>query len=409
MNANAKYQYRNLRTRAAGFFRALVTVFVLATTLSAPVMASPVSAPTGATLSSVTPILVQWTTSYWPTPTVGVYLYKADPGGSITTGVSPWTLATNIPNNGQTSVNLPNSFMCSPTQLYLVSVGSTDGYYGYNQYSANFKFSCVGGSVTVVKTAVNDSGAPILSGSYLVDVTCGHDGPNATLTLSSANSFQGGLMNIPQGRNCTINEQRPPAALGCRWTTTYPLGKTVNIGGRTASSGSGVSVVDFRLEVHNQLNCLGSGPLTAASAVTGNGVVFEGPLSIVKQVVNTNAGIPTPQGPFQVNLNCDGTIHTVQLTSPSFQQTVNVPNGSSCTINEIAPTPPTGCTWTTTYPNKTGTVGARLVVQNELRCNACKPGQIETDRFPGYCCEGNPGSEKFCCMKKGADTNGLPK
>jgi hypothetical protein len=126
-----------------------------------------------------------------------------------------------------------------------------------------------------------------------------------------------------------------------------------------------------------------------------------GQITVSKKIVNNNPGIPTP-GPFQVNLNCNGTNQIVSLTSPNFQQTVNVPNGSSCTITEQAPAAPSGCTWTTTYPRQTGKIGETLVVQNELKCG-CPPGKKEV-MFPWsprkpYCCDeqyGQPNS-KFCC------------
>lgn len=131
-----------------------------------------------------------------------------------------------------------------------------------------------------------------------------------------------------------------------------------------------------------------------------------GKIAVIKQIVNNNAGIPTP-GPFVIQVNCspNGPNTTVSLTSQSLSQILNVSAGSICKIEEVPPKAPDGCKWITTYPNgQTGKAGDKLVVQNELKCEStCPTGQAEMT-FPGtdvkYCCEGKPGSDKFCCNKK---------
>lgn len=132
-----------------------------------------------------------------------------------------------------------------------------------------------------------------------------------------------------------------------------------------------------------------------------------GKIAVIKEIINKNPGIPTP-GPFYVNLVCkpSGPSTSITLTGSNLSQVVNVPVGSTCHIEEKPPVAPRGCKWSTTYPNgQTGKPGDKMVVQNELICEpkSCPAGQIEST-FPGstvkYCCDGKPGSDKFCCSKK---------
>lgn len=131
-----------------------------------------------------------------------------------------------------------------------------------------------------------------------------------------------------------------------------------------------------------------------------------GTITVTKRIINNNAGIPTP-GPFEVQVKCNPNISypSFLLTGPSFQHSINLPAGGDCKIEEVPPKAPDGCKWITTYPNgQSGKVGDKLVVQNELKCESiCPSGQAEMT-FPGtdvkYCCEGKPGSDKFCCNRK---------
>jgi hypothetical protein len=210
---------------------------------TATLAAQQVSAPTGAVLPRGLPILVQWSpASYWPPPTVRVILNQVVQGGHYP--VAP--IAT-VNNTGQTHLTLPASFPCNPASTYMVSVeGAVNSTTTRYRNSANFKLSCGSGSLTVVKTVINESGRPVPNGSFPVDVTCGSSGGITTLALTTANGFRDSVMYLPHGVTCFVNEPAPKAPAGCSWTRTYPQGKSVEIG-YTAR----------RLDVHNRLRCQG--------------------------------------------------------------------------------------------------------------------------------------------------------
>ena len=205
--------------------------------------AQQVSAPTGVVLPRGLPILVQWSpVPYWPPPTVRVILNQVVQGGHY-----PVAPVANVTNNGQTHLTLPASFPCSPASTYMISVeGALNGSTIRYRNSAKFKLSCDSGSLTVVKTVINESGGPVPNGTFPVDVTCGSNGGITTLALTTANGFRDSVMYLPHGVTCFVNEQAPKAPAGCSWTRTYPQGKSVEIG-YTAR----------RLDVHNRLRCQG--------------------------------------------------------------------------------------------------------------------------------------------------------
>lgn len=200
-----------------------------------------VTAPLGPSLMGST-IPVQWNPSFTTSPTVNIRL-----GGY---GGNPATLATNVTNNGHASVSLPLPpvLPCEPNRLYHVQVSPGQAAGNTTIWSAQFKLSCPSGSLTVVKTVINESGRAVPVSTFSVGVSCGPGGPNATLSLSQANSFRDSLLYIPPGRTCSINEAAPKAPTGCRWQTTYPLGKGVDI-----------SESARRLDVQNRLTCQGGG------------------------------------------------------------------------------------------------------------------------------------------------------
>lgn len=337
----------------AGFFRATLAALAVVVIGAAPTLASAqIIAPTGATLPRGLPILVQWTPSFWPSSTVKIILNRVVTGGSYPVGPpSPY-----VNNNGQGSINLPQSLICNPSDTYMVSVeGVQIGNSTTYKNSPNFKLSCEGGSISVVKTVINDSGGPMPVGSFAVDVNCGPNGPNTTLILSSANSFQGSVMYIPLGTKCSINEQAPKAPPGCRWLTTYPQGQNVVIGN-----------AGYQRAVHNRLSCQGVGTLTGQPIhIDGPLTAFPvdaakaGSLTILKKVVNDSTSFPPPNVPFQVQVACSPGGPNVPVTlsqANNFTQLVaNIPASSACTIAEQAPAIPPdlvnrGCRWDTSYP-----------------------------------------------------------
>lgn len=245
----AVYSRSSRRRRMKIIFLPAIVAGVIALT-PAPAASQGVTAPPGASPMGST-IPVQWNPLFTASPTVNIWL--AGYGGT------PATLATNVTNNGHASVNLPRPPVvpCEPNRLYqvLVSPGSAAG--NATIWSAQFKLICWGGSLTVVKTVINESGQVVPNGAFSVDVTCGPSGPNTTLALSRNNNFRDSLLYIPPGRTCSINETAPKAPAGCRWLTTYPQGKGVDI-----------SQSARRLDVHNRLSCQGAGNTNSRSLPT---------------------------------------------------------------------------------------------------------------------------------------------
>lgn len=356
---NAKFENRSWTAQIAPACRAVLAAVAIAATWGVPTLAAAqISAPTGVTLHRGLPVLVQWTPSFWAAPTVDIILYRVLPGAWVPVGPPTTTVA----NNGQTHLQLPQSLVCNPADTYKVyiqaKVSSTMTTY---KESPHFKLDCDGGSITVVKTVFNDSGGPVPNGSFAVDVNCAPNGPNTTLALSSATGFQGAVMDIPLGSQCTINEQTPKAPPGCRWATTYPQGRSILIAN-----------LGYRREVHNRLSCQGvkpsvslTGPVTIGGSLSAllDKDATSGPLTILKKVLNDSTSFPPPNVPFQVQVACAPGGPNLPVTlSPAnnFNQVIaSVPANSVCTIVELAPAVPLdlaqrGCRWETSYPDGQG-------------------------------------------------------
>ena len=199
------------------------------------------------------------------------------------------------------------------------------------------------GSVTVTKRVVNNNpGVATPTGPYQIKLDCNPSGPHTTVSLTSPGNLQQ-VVPVPLNSACTVAElPPPPPPKGCEWSVSYP-------GGQQAKTGGSVAVV-------NELKC---------SHQTG-------PLTVIKRVVDNYPGIPTPTGPFIVQVNCspNGPNTNLILTGPAYlQSSVNAPLGSQCTITELPPTPVLRCRWNTTYPNgQQGGPGTTLIVVNSLAC-----------------------------------------
>lgn len=213
---------------------AVMVAFGAITTLAA----QQVSSPTGAVLPRGLPILVQWSpVSYWHSPTVQLYLLHMVQGGA-------GDFVGNVANNGQTYLNLPASFPCNPAAIYQVYVYSSTSTGAFAGRSVDFRLSCDSGSLTVVKTVINESGRPFSNATFAVDVTCGSNGGTMPLVLTAANNFRASLMYLPHGASCFVNERTQNAPAGCNWTRTYPQGQYAEIGYNA-----------LQLVVQNRLRC----------------------------------------------------------------------------------------------------------------------------------------------------------
>lgn len=235
------------------------------------------------------------------------------------------------------------------------------------------------------------TGPVLIPGTYTFSVACnGSHGPS---TYPVTVTIPGGLgtVSVPTGDTCTVTEAVPtPATSWSPPTFSGSGGLLVNSGPSWAAQVGPVSASGGALLVTNTMKP--SEP--------------SGTIIISKEIVNPYPALPT-FGPFQVQVACSpsGPNSTVSLTMQAPNQVLNIAAGSNCKIEEITPNAPAGCQWITSYPNgQTGRNGDRLIVRNELRCgSSCPAGQTETT-FPGsdmkYCCDGKPGSDKFCCERK---------
>jgi hypothetical protein len=151
-----------------------------------------------------------------------------------------------------------------------------------------------------------------------------------------------------------------------------------------------------------------------------------GSLTVKKTVIN-NTSASTSSVVFPVDVKCNpGTINTtLNLASTnSYQDTVmNIPVGSSCTIQEHTIPAPAGCHWNTTYPHGqsiriTRFAGYLIPVQNELVCMSRCPKGTTEQTYPGtnikFCCDHklDPRSDSFCCKREqlpAATENPSPK
>lgn len=221
--------------------------------LAGPGMAMTVTAPTAGVLPKAAPVTVQWSTST-PAASVVIMLFQVTPSANFipTVGWSP------ISNTGQTTLTFPPSVICEARHSYKIGVSvfgtAASGHFSGPAIveageSKPFRLSCEGdgvGALTVVKTVVADSTIPPPKGPFLVNVICTPNGPNTTVSLSSANGYQQVVPRIPAGSACTVTEQPPVvpadlARLGCHWETSYP-GQGADAGPRTAlTSGANIT------------------------------------------------------------------------------------------------------------------------------------------------------------------------
>lgn len=369
--------------------KAQLIAFTVLLGVSTPALAQTILAPTSATLPSNAPILVKWVPSGWAGATVDISLESTHVGGL-------GMLATNVPNiagagggglpTAQTLVSLPSTLACDPSDTYRIWINVwADAAHSSRNGTGSplFHLSCQSGSITVVKTVTNTTGksAPAI---YNVGVTCGANAPNTTVALSSTNNFQQSVVGIPSGSHCTITEQAPVAPATCHWTTTYPQGQSIV----TANT-------NYQREVHNELTCLGLGPMTTASGLAVAVKVPEGAdtgsIALTKQVVNASTTIPPPDMSFQVQVTCTTAGPNVAVTLSAanhFTQTVsNIPANSKCTIAEQTPVVPRelaarGCSFETTYPEgKDAAIGSpaaalKRTVVNRWSCKEATTGVI---------------------------------
>lgn len=238
------------------------------------------------------------------------------------------------------------------------------------------------GSVTFAKIVVNKTPHRTPS-SFDLQYQCQPD-MSTVVNLSLAAPGYQQAVPVARGAECKFTEVAPVAPKGCKWIVSYPKGQYGKDGDR--------------LVVQNELSCEGGGGGEGNSTIT-----------FVKKIRNdTGNRVPAT---FELEVKCNPSIEsgTVLLSGPGFRQSIAVSPRAECKFQEVLPNAPKGCRWTVNYPNgQVAHAGDTVYVENTLECGggggddpkACPAGQSLTT-FPGsdvkYCCNGKPGSDKFCC------------
>ena len=186
------------------------------------------------------------------------------------------------------------------------------------------------GELKVKKAVVYNGPILLPPQNYPVTVICGSTTTNLNLP---SNGTPQTVSNIPFGTSCTIVEPTPPVPPNvCPPNTTgvrsiaYAPPSPITINSATTT-----------VTVTNTLNC-------QAGQV--------GSLDLEKVVATS--GIPSQ--PYPVTVTCGGTVTTLNLIDGVIQTVNNLPLGTSCTIVESPPAPPSnicpqGSTpvWSTSY------------------------------------------------------------
>ena len=270
---------------------------------------------------------------------------------------------TIVPGQGPV-INVKNTLQCQP-----IGNGGSDG------------------SIDVTKTVNNlTNGLVSTAGlTYPVTVTCGGNTTSLTLSEGVAQTVQ----PINTGTTCTVAEGPIVTPSGCptdylpSWSTTItPASVPVN-GPHTP-----VSIVNT---------------LTCKLIPSGKGW-----LSVTK-VINNPDNVPIAGLTFPATANCGGTVTPLVLSTLGPQIVNNLTIGTTCTVTETLPPPPTtGCiggpsphwvnspSYSPASANATGGSPATITVTNTITCasqtppppppppTACKPPLVPGP-VPGQC------------------------
>ena len=228
-----------------------------------------------------------------------------------------------------------------------------------------------GGYLLVQKQITKPNNVPLSAINALtfpVVVTC--DGNTTPLNVTFGTSAV--VHNIPFNQVCSVVETLPPApnvpnVCPAGQALAWTLPPTYTPASATISPGPGKTIV-----VRNTLACAPS-----INDPTGS-------LIVTKTVAN-NTGAVVAGMAFPANLSCSSgmspaVVTPLTLSHGSTQTIGSIALGSTCTVSETLPAPPTaGCgvegqipTWTTTYTPPIASIPAdtSIAVLNSLDCKA---------------------------------------
>lgn len=196
-----------------------------------------VTSPNGGdVLAAASPITVTWT-SVLPSSVTVSFIKVGWGGGGVGYGV---------PNTGQYTFTLSNSFSCDPQANYYIQLDQhVSGNTIARGNSGTFKLAC---PVTVTKTVANTTGRRV-AGAFRMRVQCEPGSQTfADIAAPGPGSYTRKVQVPPNSTVCTVQEiGMPLPPIGCTWLTTYPGGQ------QRAPGGSPVIVV-------NTLQCGPSSP-----------------------------------------------------------------------------------------------------------------------------------------------------
>ena len=217
------------------------------------------------------------------------------------------------------------------------------------------------GEVIVEKKVKNDtraSTAVINALSFQIKLVCPPSPINTTFVLQNGGTHTEN--NVPYGSVCTVTETGlppPPPNVCGEGSTAVWLTPVITV---TPSATIGAPVTVFT--VLNELTC-----------------VKIGQLSVTKTVRPDPRGIANTLS-FPITLHCTNPTGTyfVTVNGNTSSVLINVPVGSICTVTEIQPALPAGCTWLPPVTTSV-TIHAGLnqtMVTNAYRCTECPPPQV---------------------------------
>ena len=181
------------------------------------------------------------------------------------------------------------------------------------------------GALIVKKTVTSRTEVPLPAGTlFPMTVTCGP--PTQTWSFSLTANGSHTVTGIPDGETCTVSETLPPLPPNLCPRGTVPVWSpaptytppSVVISGTTQT-----------IVVHNSVICEKPGQLSVTKTVRPDPRGIATTLSFPMTVHCTN-----PNGTYNVTVN--GNTSSVPI---------NVPIGSVCTVTEVQPPLPAGCTW----------------------------------------------------------------
>lgn len=324
---------RNVKPGPLAAIVAMATGLLVA--MGAQALAATVTAPNAGVLPKAAPVTIQWSTST-QSANISIWLIQVTPTNAII--ATGWPT---IANTGQATLPFPSSVVCDASHSYKIGVmvwgQASSGHASgptieESAESKPFRLSCEAnrtGTLTINKTVVSDGPIPPPNMPFLVDVRCPPNGPNTTITLTSANGYQQVLAGITPGANCTVTERPPavPAELarrGCRWETSYP-GQDTGPGPRTTltsgpnitrrivnrwvcrAAGGGGTGVDVRQRSDLSIRKTGPSSVNIGDTVTytltafNNGTLPVGPMGggqgvIVSDAIPAGFAMVSPQG-----------------------------------------------------------------------------------------------------------------